>query len=162
MEPKLGTFPLEVFGRLYTDVGPEATEDRKKQYCPYLKRECTKPRKSEPAIKVGICSVSYKGDFTDTYGPVIICPFRFLEPSVFQAVQEHFFPDWEHVSWVKEVNMGVGGNVDYVAVKIEDGSNKASDFFCIEFQANGTTGSPYGYVKDLLANGKYGKNILSV
>ena len=85
MEPKIGKFPIEVFGRVYTDVSDEAIKERKKQYCPYLGRECTKPRKSEPHIKVGICSVGYKGSFTDSYRPVIICPFRFLEDIVFKS-----------------------------------------------------------------------------
>lgn len=155
MEPKIGKFPIEVFGRVYTDVSAEAINERNKQYCPYLGRECTKPRKSEPHIKVGICSVGYKGSFTDSYRPVIICPFRFLEDIVFKSIQDRFFPDWEKVKWVKEVNMGVSGNVDYVAIKIDENTNTPIDFFCVEFQANGTTGSPYGYVKDLLQNGRY-------
>ena len=158
MEPKIGKFPIEVFGRVYTDVSDEAIKERKKQYCPYLGRECTKPRKSEPHIKVGICSVGYKGSFTDSYRPVIICPFRFLEDIVFKSIQDRFFPDWEKVKWVKEVNMGVSGNVDYVAIKIDEKTNTPIDFFCVEFQANGTTGSPYGYVKDLLQNGRYDRD----
>ena len=154
MEPKLGKYPIEVFGRIYTDSSASVVREREEQYCPYLDRECTKPRKSEPEIKVGICSVGYKGSFTDNYRPVIICPFRFLEDVVFSSIQQKFFPDWERVKWVKEVNMGVSGNVDYVALKLNS-NNKPTDFFCVEFQANGTTGSPYGYVKDLLSKGKY-------
>lgn len=155
MEPNLGRFPIEVFGRVYTDTSEAALQERQAQYCPYLGRECTKPRKSEPHIKVGICSVGYKGSFADTYKPVIICPFRFLEDIVFQSIQERFFPDWTQVKWVKEVNMGVSGNVDYVALRIDEDTQESTDFFCVEFQANGTTGSPYGYVKDLLATGEY-------
>ncbi len=158
MEPKIGKFPIEVFGRVYTDASDEAVHERKKQYCPYLGRECTKPRKSEPHIKVGICSVGYKGSFTDSYRPIIICPFRFLEDIVFKSIQDRFFPDWKNIKWVKEVNMGVSGNVDYVAIKIDENTNTPVDFFCVEFQANGTTGSPYGYVKDLLQNGRYDHN----
>lgn len=158
MEPESGKFPIEVFGRVYTDNSPVVIEERRKQYCPYLNRECTKPRKSEPHIKVGICSVGYKGSFADKYRPVIICPFRFLEDIVFQSIHDKFFPDWNETRWVKEVNMGVSGNVDYVALKIDSETQKPADFFCVEFQANGTTGSPYGYVKDLLENGAYKKN----
>lgn len=54
-----------------------------------------------------------------------------------------------------EVTMGVSGNVDYVALKINENGTNADDFLCIEFQANGTTGSPYPYVRDLLQNGRY-------
>ena len=156
MEPKLGKYPIEVFGTVYTNKSKEAQDSRKQQWCPYLRRECTKPRKSEPQIKVGICSVGYKGSFSEDYHPVIICPFKFLDHVVFESIHDRFFPDWEKTRWVKEVNMGVGGNVDYVALKIDD-DGKPVDFFCVEFQANGTTGSPYGYVKDLIDKGGYSK-----
>lgn len=157
MKPNLGKFPIEVFGHIYTDNSPLALSDMKNQYCPFLGRECTKPRKSEPQIKVGICSVGYKCSSNQAYNPVIICPFRFLEDVVFQSIHDKFFPHWTNTKWVKEVNMGVSGNVDYVAIQL-DPSGNPQDFFCVEFQANGTTGSPYGYVKDLLKNGAYSNN----
>ena len=106
---------------------------------------------------MGICSVGYKGSFLKQYEPVIICPYRFLEGIVFQTIRERFFPDWKYVRWVKEVNMGVSGNIDYVAMKTDESGSSADDFFCVEFQANGTTGSPYPYVRDLLENGFYNK-----
>lgn len=155
MPIEIGRYPIEVFGHIYSDMGIEATHDRNCQHCPYLGRECTKPRKSEPHIKVGICTLGYKGSFLDHYEPVIICPFRFLDDVVYQSIHDRFFPDWDNVRWVKEVNMGVSGNVDYVAVKTNEDGTTAEDFFCIEFQANGTTGSPYPYVKDLLRLGYY-------
>ena len=157
MSIKLGKFPIEIFGHVYTDMTVSAKNDRKCQYCPFLNRECVKPRKSEPQIKVGICSVGYKGKFSNQYDPVIICPFRFLDDVVFTSIKNKFFPSWKNVKWVKEVSMGVSGNVDYVALKTNSTNTTAEDFFCVEFQANGTTGSPYPYVKDLLANGKYEK-----
>lgn len=155
MKPTIGKYPIEVFGYTYNDTQPEAIYARASQYCPYLCRECTKPRKSEPEIKVGICSLGYKGSFLEHFEPIIVCPSRFLEDVVFRSIHDKFFPEWKHYQWVKEVNMGVGGNVDYVAVRTDSVSKKPNDFFCVEFQANGTTGSPYPYVKDLLLNGKY-------
>lgn len=154
MKPEIGKFPIEVFGHCYTDRSKECNEAWKKQYCPYLQKECTKPRKSEPHIKVGICTLGYNSSSECT--PVIVCPFRFLEDDiVFNSVKKRFFNAWKSVKWVKEVNMGVSGNVDYVAAKIDPDSNKVTDFFCVEFQANGTTGSPYPYIKDLFKYGKY-------
>ena len=155
---EMGKFPIEVFGHVYSDTGVEATNHRACQYCPYLGRECTKPRKSEPHIKVGICTVGYKGSFLDHYEPIIICPFRFLDDIVYSSIHDRFFPDWDNTRWVKEVTMGVSGNVDYVAVKTNDDGSQVDDFFCIEFQANGTTGSPYPYVQDLLRFGRYTGN----
>ncbi len=156
MKPELGKYPIEVFGYVYSNNTGEATSARQAQYCPYLCRECTKPRKSEPHIKVGICSLGYKGSFLENVEPVIVCPFRFLESVVFDSIRDKFFPEWENCRWVKEVNMGVSGNVDYVALKTTENGDDATDFFCVEFQANGTTGSPYPYVKDLLNHGNYG------
>ncbi len=159
MKPTIGRYPIEVFGYSYTDSSNEAINARKNQYCPFLKRECTKPRKSEPHIKVGICSLGYKGSFLNSFEPIIVCPFRFLEDNiVFTSIHDKFFPDWDNYTWVKEVNMGVGGNVDYVALKINKTTHHATDFYCVEFQANGTTGSPYPYVKDLLKYGIYNHN----
>ena len=155
MPIELGRYPIEVFGHVYSDTGAVATNDRNCQHCPYLNRECTKPRKSEPHIKVGICTVGYKGSFLDHFEPVIICPFRFLDDVVFDSIHDRFFPAWRDTRWVKEVTMGVSGNVDYVAVKTDASGSNAEDFYCIEFQANGTTGSPYPYVQDLLRLGHY-------
>lgn len=156
MKPEIGRYPIEIFGHVYNDKTNKAREDWKNQFCPYLGRECTKPRKSESHIKVGICSLGYQGSFLDHFEPVIVCPFRFLESIVFDSIHEKFFPEWNNYKWVKEVNMGVSGNVDYVAVRMDDSSGKIpSDFFCVEFQANGTTGSPYPYVKDLMKYGYY-------
>lgn len=158
MKPKISRYPIEVFGHVYNDKTDKAKEDWKNQFCPYLKRECTKPRKSEPHIKVGICSLGYQGSFLENFEPVIICPFRFLEKVVFDSIHDKFFPDWDNYAWVKEVNMGVSGNVDYVAVKVDSSGKEPLDFFCVEFQASGTTGSPYPYVKDLMKYGCYKNN----
>ncbi len=158
MPIEMGKYPIEVFGHVYNDTGAEATSHRTCQYCPYLGRECTKPRKSEPHIKVGICTVGYKGSFLDHYEPVIICPFRFLDEVVYNSIHDRFFPDWDNTRWIKEVTMGVSGNIDYVAVKTNDDGSQVEDFFCIELQANGTTGSPYPYVQDLLRLGRYAGN----
>ena len=158
MKPQIGRYPIEIFGHTYTDNSEAAITARRTQFCPFLGRECTKPRKSEPHIKVGICSLGYKGSFLEGFEPVIVCPSRFLEDIVFESIHDRFFPEWESYRWIKEVNMGVSGNVDFVAVKTDEERKQASDFFCVEFQANGTTGSPYPYVKDLLEHGTYSKN----
>lgn len=49
----------------------------------------------------------------------------------------------KNIKWISEVNIGVGGNVDYVAVKINHNTGAIEDFLCIEFQAAGTTGTPW-------------------
>lgn len=149
MKPKISSYPIEVFGTIYSSQKDTDIKIRNAQYCPFIKRECTKPRKSEPHIKVGICTVGYKGFLDDMY-PNIICPHRFLEKDLFDEIKNHFYPNWTTYQIASEVNMSAGGNVDYVMFNSEN-----NDFLCVEIQANGTTGSPYPYVLELLSTGKY-------
>lgn len=146
--------PLEYFGYTCSDESSPAKLARKQQYCKFIKSTCVKPRKSEPAIKVGICTVGATVNRGAQIEPVIICPQRFKENIVFETIRERYLSHWENVKWVTEVNLGVGGNVDYVAVEL-NARGKINDFLCVEIQAAGTTGSPYGYIKDLLNDGKF-------
>ena len=112
--------PTEVFGY---DCDANLNEKAfklaiKQQYCRYIKSTCVKPRKSEPAIKVGICSLGASMANDRTMKPIIICPQRFKEDSVFEEVRQKYLSHWKNVKWISEVNIGVGGSVDYVAVEI--------------------------------------------
>lgn len=127
-EPKIKKFPTEIFCHPYTDNSELAVKALNEQYCLYLKDTCKKPRKSEPHIKVGVCSVGYKG-FLDRYEPIIICPHRFNDQALFDTIKQEYLPNWtEPVEWVSEVNIGVGGNVDFVAVQ-RDKSDRIEDFY---------------------------------
>jgi hypothetical protein len=154
-KPTIYNYPTEIFGHPFTDHSQAAKEGLKKQYCPYLKGTCNKPRKSEPHIKVGMCSVGYKG-FLKKFKPIIICPQRFLENEVFESVKRIYLSKWNSIEWVHEVGMGVGGNVDFVAVNKEGDTIK--DFLCVEFQAAGTTGTPWAAFLDFQKDRKYSKN----
>jgi len=161
-EPRIRKFPTEVFGHVYSDQGKNAIESRKNQYCPYLECECKKPRKSQPKIKVGVCSLGYNvKDFG--YVPVILCPGRFEVDEVFSEISRLYkFEESEDydITWIPEVSMGCGGSVDYVLAKTSKkfGIPPIGDFICIEFQAGGTTGTPYDAVEELLSDGKYSKD----
>lgn len=157
LEPSIKKHPTEVFGHVYIDRSKSAKDALKNQYCPYLKNECNKPRKSEPSIKVGICSVGYKGDFLEKHHPIIICPNRFIDDTVFNTIKKYYLPQNTYIKWVSEVGIGVGGNVDYVATIFDKTSNKISDFLCVEFQAAGTTGTPYPAVQELIKYGDFQK-----
>lgn len=156
-KPKVGKFPTEIFGYYFDNVLSLHKESLDKQYCHYICDTCKKPRKSEPKIKVGICSVGYKGGFLENFEPIIICPHRFLESSVFKTVENLYLKDWENIKWISEVGIGVGGNIDYVAYN-EDSTGKITDFLCVEFQAAGTTGSPWPAMVDLKNHGAYQSN----
>lgn len=148
--------PTEVFGYdCDTNLNDKAFKLAiKQQYCRYIKSTCVKPRKSEPTIKVGICSLGATVGGDKTLKPVIICPQRFKEDTVFEAVRQKYLSNWKNVKWIPEVNIGVGGSVDYVAVEVgENGDIK--DFLCVELQAAGTTGSPYPAVQEIISTGKF-------
>lgn len=146
-EPDIGNFPTEIFGYPYTTVNKTVQKSRAQQYCPFLDAECKKPRKSQPKIKVGSCSVGYAG-FKDDHLPVVICPHRFNCIEVFQHIEKKYFSDKqpnETIEWVPEVSLGVGGSIDFVAARIshDKGNEQIIDFLCVEFQAAGTTGTPW-------------------
>ena len=125
----------------------------RQQYCKYIKNTCVKPRKSEPTVKVGICSIGATL-CTKEIRPVIICPQRLKEDSMFEAIRETYLSGWQNVKWISEVNIGVGGSIDYVAVEL-DKKNNVRDFLCVELQAAGTTGSPYPAVKEIKTVGHF-------
>lgn len=148
--------PTEVFGYdCDANLNDKAfTLAIKQQYCKYIKSTCVKPRKSEPTIKVGICSLGASLATDKTMKPVIICPQRFKEDAVFESIRQLYLSNWKNVKWIPEVNIGVGGSVDYVAVEIGT-KGEIKDFLCVELQAAGTTGSPYPAVQEIINNGKF-------
>ncbi|WP_298071909.1 NotI family restriction endonuclease [uncultured Bacteroides sp.] len=150
----IGKYPIEVFGFDYENTTESCKLARKQQYCKYIKGTCVKPRKSEPQRKVGICSLGSTVNKSKEIHPVIICPQRFKEESMFETIRQKYLTHWNNVKWIQEVNIGVGGNVDYVAVEVDE-YDRVIDFLCVEIQAAGTTGTPYPYVNDLIEYGKY-------
>ena len=153
-KPAIQKFPTEMFGCPY--AGQEKALDLalRQQYCKYIHGTCVKPRKSEPDVKVGICSVGYRGEFLQEYTPVILCPQRLKEDTLFETIREKYLGSWKNVEWIPEVNIGVGGSVDYVAVTRDD-KGRILDFLCVELQAAGTTGSPYQAILDYKEHGKF-------
>lgn len=150
----IGKFPVEVFCYDYEDNSDSCISARKQQYCKYIKGTCVKPRKSEPQKKVGICTLGATVNREKKLYPVVICPQRFKDDAMFETIREKYLSTWKNVKWIQEVNIGVGGNVDYVAVEVDE-NDLVKDFLCVEIQAGGTTGTPYPYVVELLNSGKY-------
>lgn len=104
------------------------------QHCPFLGRKCLKNRKSEPDIAIGTCTVTHGG------GPVVICPYRFLERRVIftdcLSLVRHEPGNELHV--VPEVSIP-GGTVDYFLVSSR--KRRVRDFAGIEIQTLDTTGT---------------------
>lgn len=149
--------PIEIFGFDCDSPDPSFKLALKQQYCKYIKGTCVKPRKSEPDIKVGICTLGSTVNRSEKNYPVIICPQRFKEDNMFETIRKIYLSNWENVKWVQEVNIGVGGNVDYVAVELNKNED-IKDFLCVEIQAAGTTGTPYPAVEELKKYGKFSKD----
>ncbi len=155
-EPEITQHPTEVFGYSFINRTSEAQTACEQQYCPFLQGECKKPRKSEPEVKVGICSVGYKGKFLEKMTPIIVCPHRLREENVYHKIGELYFgslPNEYQIKWASEVSCGVAGSIDFVAAKMKEGV--IEDFLCVEFQAAGTTGTPWQAVLDLKQDGRF-------
>ena len=148
-EPQFTQHPTEIFGYPYVIKDSVVQEIREKQFCPFLNGECKKPRKSQPDVKIGICTVGYKGKYLKKITPIIICPHRFEKLGVYNTIKELYFgnlPDGYQIRWVSEVSCGVAGSIDFVAAKMK--GEEIEDFLCVEFQAAGTTGTPWQAVLD--------------
>ena len=52
---------------------------------------------------------------------------------MFETIRQKYLSDWKNVKWIQEVNIGVGGNVDYVAVEVDD-FDVVKDFLCVEYK----------------------------
>lgn len=155
-EPEFTQHPTELFGYPFTNLSSEAQTARNNQYCPFLDGECKKPRKSQPDVKVGTCTVGYKGNFLKKMTPVIICPHRLEVPVVYDTIAELYFgilSDDYQVGWASEVSCGVAGSIDFVAAKMKRGI--IGDFICVELQAAGTTGTPWAGVEDFKQIGHF-------
>lgn len=150
--------PIEIFCHDCSCASEEMKLAIKQQYCKYLKSTCCKPRKSEPNIKVGICTLGARVAKKKTIKSIIICPQRFKEENMFETIREKYLSEWKNVKWIPEVSIGVGGSIDYVAVEV-DNKDRIKDFLCIEIQAAGTTGTPYPAVKEFISNGKFKSDI---
>jgi len=153
-KPVLKKYPAEIFGNPYIEGNSNLQNEIRQQYCPFIKGTCMKPRKSQPHIKVGVCSLGYRGDFVSDYIPVIVCPQRFKEDTMFDTIRRQYLSSWKNIERISEVNLGGGGSVDYVAIT-RDKKDNIIDFFCVEIQAAGTTGTPYPAVTDIQLHGKY-------
>ena len=157
-EPQFTQHPTEIFGYPFINKSSVAQAARAKQFCPFLNGECKKPRKSRPEVKIGTCTLGYKGNFLKKITPVIVCPHRFQEPIVYDTIKELYFgdlPDGCQIRWTSEVSCGVAGSIDFVAAKMTE--TEIEDFLCVEFQTAGTTGTPWQAIEDFNETGSFRK-----
>ena len=149
--------PVEIFGHDTSTASGDLERAVKQQYCRFIHATCNKPRKSSPQEKVGICSVASTVAKGEALEPVIVCPQRFKVDSLLETIRQKYLKDWSNVTWIPEVNIGVGGSIDYVAVELGSRS-EILNFQCVELQAAGTTGTPYPAVIDFKEHGQFLKD----
>jgi len=107
------------------------------QRCPFLDRKCRKNRKSEAAVTIGTCTMTYGR----TQQPIMICPFRLLEHRKIFHDCVHLLKQHEpgnELRIVAELSVP-GGSIDYCLVSVRDG--KPKDFVGIELQTLDSTGT---------------------
>lgn len=157
-EPQFTRHPTEIFGYPFTNKSSVAQAAREDEFCPFLNGKCKKPRKSHPEVKLGTCTLGYKANFLEKVTPVIVCPHRFEEPSIYNTIKELYFgnlPDDYQIKWASEVSCGEAGSIDFVAAKIK--GEKIEDFLCVEVQTAGTTGTPWPAIVDFKQTGSFQK-----
>ncbi|HEY9707376.1 MAG TPA: hypothetical protein V6D48_04145 [Oculatellaceae cyanobacterium] len=118
------------------------------QNCPFLARKCLKNRKSEPAITIGTCTVTYGREARN----IIICPFRLLERSQIFIDCIHLLALHEpgnELRIVPEISVP-GGSIDYCLASVRSG--KVIDFVGIELQTLDTTGTVWPERQRFLQN----------
>jgi len=118
------------------------------QNCPFLARKCLKNRKSEPAITIGTCTVTYGREARN----IIICPFRLLERSQIFIDCIHLLTLHEpgnELRIVPEISVP-GGSIDYCLASVRSG--KVIDFVGIELQTLDTTGTVWPERQRFLQN----------
>ena len=128
---------LELYGNAISLDELNWVEIIQQQGCPYLKRPCTKTRKSVPDLTIGTCSVLYGKDNKQ----ILICPNRLLERGQIFLDCIHLLTLHEpgnELHIVSEITVP-GGSVDYFLVSMRD--QQVVDFVGIELQTLDTTGT---------------------
>lgn len=122
----------EVFGRKVEDRSAEAEDVRRRKWCPFQDKPCSKDSARDP---LGVCSLVDEGQL------VVTCPKRFLERGViFRDAAAFAFGPGESTAVVPEVPFlrsmaGTRklGKIDYVIAKHAAG--QLLDFCALEVQA---------------------------
>lgn len=142
--------PLELYART-AEENLSASEWRQviaNEHCPFLRRRCTKARKSDPSITIGTCIVGNRGS------PVAICPHRFREGGTIFVdaiglLRNHKPSNDIHV--VPEIAIP-GGTIDYFVVSVD--GTRIVDYLALEIQTLDTTGTVWParqkLIRDLL------------
>jgi hypothetical protein len=131
----MAKYPSEMFGYPHSNKTGEATDARRKHWCPFVDKVCYKQSR---LIKYpfGVCSAHVNGN------EIALCPRRFLEDhTVFTDIALHHFKTVHDILVFREIGLENVGSFDFVMVKHKPMTLEVDDFIAIEFQTGQTTGS---------------------
>jgi len=131
----MAKYPSEMFGYPHSTKTGEATDARRKHWCPFVDKVCYKQSR---LIKYpfGVCSAHVNGN------EIALCPRRFLEDhTVFTDIALHHFKTVHDILVFREIGLENVGNFDFVMVKHKPMTLEVDDFIAIEFQTGQTTGT---------------------
>lgn len=136
-----GNRPAEIFGYHFSDTSPDAAQARKRYWCPFMERQCSKTSRLID-YPFGVCSVEHGGRV------YTICPHRFEEtgtseglPLVLENIARHYFGDLARLLLFSEVRLPNVGAIDFVLVRHKPYRAEVDDFIPVEFQSDSTTGT---------------------
>ena len=131
----MAKYPSEMFGYPHSNKTGEATDARRKHWCPFVDKVCYKQSR---LIKYpfGVCSAHVNGN------EIALCPRRFLEDhTVFTDIALHHFKTVHDILVFREIGLENVGSFDFVMVKHKPMTLEVDDFIAIEFQTGQTTGT---------------------
>jgi hypothetical protein len=123
---------IEFFGEKASTIN--SSELAKNQYCPYRNGPCSKRRKNDASLAIGICAIENRGI------PVVVCPERFMGEPTLLAVCYSLLSKGDSFDFLKEVKTAAGF-FDYVL--FSHNHEKVVDYLCLEVQALDTCGSAF-------------------
>ena len=126
--------PYEIFGHPIKDRSKQAEKDRKRRWCPFVNKKCSKQSRLE--YPFGVCSVRYENEL------IAICPKRFRQQDlVFKDIAKAAFGSLHNLLLFDEIKLGDIGSCDFVVVKHKPLKKDIEDFMIVEFQTGQTTGT---------------------
>jgi hypothetical protein len=90
-DPNMSKYPSEIFGHPFSSPNPNANQDRRNHWCPFVNRICYKQSRLI-SYPFGVCSVHIADH------DIAVCPRRFLDGNrVFRDIAQHHFKTTDNI-----------------------------------------------------------------
>ena len=145
--------PIEIFCHDCGNLSDDFKLAIHQQYCKYIKGTCCKPRKSEPEIKVGICSLGATVAQKNEIQPIIICPQRFKEEVMFDTIRKNYLSHWKTSNGFRKSALALEEVLIMSPLKLT--KTTMSKIFALRFRRLALQESPYPAVKEFISNSSF-------